>query len=50
MVYIVDQVVRAHGGEVNVKSDALEGTTFAVRLPAQNSRSSRRTSGRGPDA
>jgi PAS domain S-box-containing protein len=32
-LYIVDQLVRAHGGEVKVESGELEGTTFAVRLP-----------------
>jgi PAS domain S-box-containing protein len=32
-LYIVDHVVRAHGGTVEVKSEASQGTTFTVRLP-----------------
>jgi phosphoserine phosphatase RsbU/P len=32
-LYIVDQVVRAHGGTVEVESLADTGTTFSVRLP-----------------
>jgi PAS domain S-box-containing protein len=32
-LYIVDQVVRAHGGSVEVASTAEAGTTFSVRLP-----------------
>jgi PAS domain S-box-containing protein len=32
-LYIVRQVARAHGGEVEVRSLAGEGTTFTVRLP-----------------
>jgi PAS domain S-box-containing protein len=32
-LYIVDQLVRAHGGSVAVRSLAGEGTTFTVRLP-----------------
>ena len=32
-LYIVDQIVRAHGGEVEVRSGQVEGTCFAVRLP-----------------
>jgi signal transduction histidine kinase len=32
-LYIVDQVVRAHGGSVEVESTAEAGTTFSVRLP-----------------
>jgi signal transduction histidine kinase len=32
-LYIVDQIVRAHGGEVAVRSSEAEGTTFTVRLP-----------------
>jgi len=34
-LYIVDQIVRAHGGRVDVSSSALEGTTFTVKLPRQ---------------
>ena len=30
---IVDHVVRAHGGTIDVRSRAPEGTTFSVRLP-----------------
>lgn len=32
-LYIVDQIARAHGGEVEVASTAEDGTTFTVRLP-----------------
>ncbi|MFE8597972.1 sensor histidine kinase [Archangium violaceum] len=32
-LYIVDQVVRAHGGTVSVRSSTQEGTTFQLRLP-----------------
>jgi signal transduction histidine kinase len=32
-LFIVDQIVRAHGGTIEVKSSAALGTTFAVRLP-----------------
>ncbi|WP_375765489.1 ATP-binding protein [Archangium gephyra] len=32
-LYIVDQIVRAHGGTVDVRSSAQEGTTFLIRLP-----------------
>src|SRR6218665_1915899 len=32
-LYIVQQVARAHGGEVEVRSEPHEGTTFTLRLP-----------------
>ncbi len=32
-LFIVREVARAHGGEVQVRSDASSGTTFTVRLP-----------------
>jgi two-component system, sensor histidine kinase and response regulator len=32
-LYIVDQIVQGHGGTVDVRSTAEEGTTFRVRLP-----------------
>ena len=34
-LFIVQQVVRAHGGQVDVRSTADEGTTFTVRLPCR---------------
>jgi PAS domain S-box-containing protein len=34
-LYIVDQIVRAHGGGIRVNSQADAGTTFTVRLPRQ---------------
>lgn len=34
-LYIVDQVVRAHGGTTSARSSEDEGTTFTVRLPRQ---------------
>jgi phosphoserine phosphatase RsbU/P len=32
-LYIVDSIVRAHGGTIHVSSTAAEGTHFTVRLP-----------------
>ena len=32
-VYIVKQIVDAHGGTLELQSDAESGTTFTVRLP-----------------
>jgi signal transduction histidine kinase len=32
-LFIVDEVVRAHRGSIEVRSSAQEGTTFSVRLP-----------------
>jgi PAS domain S-box-containing protein len=32
-LYIVEQIVRAHGGTVSVRSTEAEGTTFTVQLP-----------------
>lgn len=32
-LYIVQQIVQAHGGTIDVASTAQEGTTFSVRLP-----------------
>ncbi len=34
-LYIVDHIVRAHGGTIDVHSTAAEGTTFIVRLPRE---------------
>jgi PAS domain S-box-containing protein len=34
-LYIVDHVVRAHGGTVEVRSTADDGTTFVVRIPRE---------------
>lgn len=34
-LYIVQEIVAAHGGSVSVRSDAQEGTTFEVRLPRE---------------
>jgi signal transduction histidine kinase len=30
---IVDSIVQAHGGDISVESDHLEGSTFTVNLP-----------------
>src|SRR6185369_736390 len=38
-LFIVREIVRAHGGAVEVRSSAGEGTTFTVRLPRGPSRS-----------
>jgi signal transduction histidine kinase len=32
-LFIVDHLVRAHGGTVEVNSEEPQGTTFTVRLP-----------------
>jgi signal transduction histidine kinase len=32
-LFIVQQIIRAHGGSIAVRSTAAEGTTFSVRLP-----------------
>jgi signal transduction histidine kinase len=32
-LYIVEQIARAHGGTVSVRSTEAEGTTFTLRLP-----------------
>jgi PAS domain S-box-containing protein len=34
-LYIVDHIVRAHGGSVDVHSTVADGTTFIVRLPRE---------------
>ncbi|WP_095988425.1 sensor histidine kinase [Cystobacter fuscus] len=34
-LYIVEQIVRAHGGTVSVQSTIQSGTTFSVHLPLQ---------------
>lgn len=34
-LFIVREIVRAHGGEVSVESEAEKGTTFAIILPAR---------------
>jgi signal transduction histidine kinase len=34
-LFIVRQIVAAHGGEVSVASDREHGTTFTVKLPAR---------------
>ena len=33
-LYIVDQIAKAHGGEIEVQSSTADGTTFTMRLPA----------------
>lgn len=35
-LYIVDRIVRGHGGTVDVRSTPEEGTTFRVRLPVRS--------------
>jgi len=34
-LYIVDSIVRAHGGTIDARSSADEGTTFTIHLPRQ---------------
>ena len=33
-LYIVGEIVKAHGGSVAAESDAVAGTTFVARFPA----------------
>lgn len=35
-LYIVDKIVKAHGGIIDVRSTEMEGTTFAVSLPRRS--------------
>jgi PAS domain S-box-containing protein len=37
-LFIVEQIVRGHGGTVSVRSNPREGTTFTVRLPRDGDR------------
>jgi PAS domain S-box-containing protein len=46
-LYIVDHIVRAHGGTVDVHSTAAEGTTFIVRLPREPPGQGEAVPGRG---
>ncbi|ADO75768.1 hybrid sensor histidine kinase/response regulator [Stigmatella aurantiaca] len=32
-LFIVDHIIRAHGGSIDVRSDAQHGTTFTVKVP-----------------
>jgi phosphoserine phosphatase RsbU/P len=36
-LYIVDQIAKAHGGVVSVRSDAEEGTVFELQVPKESS-------------
>ena len=36
-LFIVNAIVRAHGGDVSVTSDHADGTCFTVRLPRSGS-------------
>jgi signal transduction histidine kinase len=36
-LYIVREIARAHGGDVELRSDAEQGTTFTVRVPSRAS-------------
>jgi PAS domain S-box-containing protein len=43
-LFIVREIVRAHGGETSARSDAEHGTTFTVKLPARSSSTAPRAS------
>jgi len=34
-LYISNEVIRRHGGQIGVRSTAFEGTTFRVVLPSE---------------
>jgi sigma-B regulation protein RsbU (phosphoserine phosphatase) len=36
-LYIVREIVAAHGGSIEARSSEAEGTTFTVRLPRRRS-------------
>ena len=40
-LYITEQIIRAHGGRIEVASTAERGTTFSVVLPRSDARASR---------
>jgi signal transduction histidine kinase len=40
-LYIVDKIVAAHGGAIDVQSSDEQGTTFTVRLPRAASTTAR---------
>lgn len=42
-LYIVDQIARAHGGRVEARSTAAEGTTFTLTLPRSSAEQRRST-------
>lgn|GEM_PF-356507 len=44
-LYIVDSIVRAHGGSIAVRSNEAEGTTLTVRLPREPFPAKEETSG-----
>lgn len=41
-LFIVKELVRAHGGTVDVTSSPSAGTTFSIRLPRQAPRAAER--------
>jgi signal transduction histidine kinase len=49
-LYIVKQIVTAHGGEVDVHSSVEDGTTFAVRVPRWGAGARDRQAARGHGA
>jgi signal transduction histidine kinase len=44
-LFIVREIVRAHGGTVEVSTSLAEGTTFSIRLPRHSSRRPSRAGG-----
>ena len=48
-LYIVQQIVLAHGGDIGVESTAPAGTAFTIRVPRTPCKKLRRRSGRHPD-
>jgi signal transduction histidine kinase len=46
-LYIVEQIVRAHDGTIDVRSTPEEGTTFLVRVPRDETRVERSSTAAG---